>query len=83
MKAKYIDKGVYEVELSFQTVLLTTKDILDINQHDFVLSTENGIIHTRDKLMLGNEILKDEIKSLQGLLSDANETNLKLENMLL
>ena len=83
MNAKYIDKGVYEVELNFQTVLLTTQDILDINQHDFVLSTEAGIIHTSDKQSLRNEILEKEIKSLSGLVSELNEKNLKLENMLL
>ena len=83
MTAKCIDNGVYEVELSLQTVLLTTKDILDITQHGFTLPTENGIVHTSDKLDERNEILEDEIKRLQWLVSSLNEENAKLNNMLL
>lgn len=83
MTVNYVGLGDYKIYLDNKMLVLSEKEISDIVVHFINAREDNIVIPTNDSLENDNEMLANEIDSLHGLLRDAEEENLKLENLLL
>ena len=83
MTVSYQGDGLYNLYFGNKLVVLNEEQIDAIQECEFYDDRDNRNIGTRRELLSINEILEKDIQSLQGLLRDAEEENLKLENLLL
>ena len=76
----YQGGDIFNVYLDKKVLVLTGREITQIAEY----AVQNNFnVSNNEELTSDNELLTSEIESLQGLLRDAEEENLKLENMLL
>ena len=83
MTALYQGGGKYNLYFKYNLITISEEDISELIEHFTKACEDNIVIPRNDSLENDNELLAKEIDSLQGLLRDAEEENLKLENLLL
>lgn len=83
MTVNYVGLGDYKIYLDNKMIVLSEKEINDIIQHFTIAREDNIIVPNNVKLELEMSEYEEIVSSLHGLLRDAEEENLKLENLLL
>ena len=82
MMLSYQGAGKYNMYLGKSIIVIDEEQIVELVT-ELLASKSNFEIPYIDDIKKRDEILKNEVSNLSGLLNEANEVNAKLENLLL